>query len=134
MSLIPAPTGSTILDAGKTPAHWVEVMAGRGIEISERTIRERASKLGACYGRGKAMIITPEQIDTILMEGQPCRLKSIAGGMSGGPKAMSNITAIASPNINAAALVHLQRQARGHSAAPKKIGKSVVTLLETKPS
>jgi hypothetical protein len=37
----PAPTGSTILDAGKNLAQWVQIIAGRVIEISERTIRER---------------------------------------------------------------------------------------------
>lgn len=46
MANLPAPTGSTILDAGKTPAEWVQIMAGRGVEISDRTIRDRARELG----------------------------------------------------------------------------------------
>jgi hypothetical protein len=33
---------------------------------SERTLRAKARELGACHVLGKAMIITPEQIDAIL--------------------------------------------------------------------
>lgn len=59
---------SQILGLGKTPAQWVEVMAGLGIDISERTLRERANETGAFYRLGRTMLITPAQIDTILKE------------------------------------------------------------------
>ena len=65
MSARDAADGSQILGLGKTPAQWVEVMAGMGIDISERTLRERANETGAFYRLGRTMLITPAQIDKI---------------------------------------------------------------------
>ncbi len=56
---------SRILEQGKTPAQWVQVMSGMGIDISERTLRERANDSGAFYRLGRTMLITPAQIDKI---------------------------------------------------------------------
>lgn len=56
----------SILARGRSPADWVPIFAEKGVAISERTLRAKARALGACYVIGKAMIITPEQIDTIL--------------------------------------------------------------------
>ena len=63
---------SQILGLGKTPAQWVEVMAEMGIDISERTLRERANETGAFYRLGRTMLITPAQIDTIFERGPSC--------------------------------------------------------------
>ena len=70
---------SQILQLGKTPTQWVEIMAERGIEISERTLRERANDTGAFYRLGRTMLITPAQIDTIFEGGQSCCSKSTKG-------------------------------------------------------
>ena len=61
----PDSIGSTILDTGKTPAEWVEIFEGRGIQISERTLREKANRLGAYCKIGRAMFIIPEHIDLV---------------------------------------------------------------------
>ena len=50
---------SQILGLGKTPAQWVEIMAGMGIDVSERALRERANETGAFYRLGRTMLITP---------------------------------------------------------------------------
>ena len=67
--------GSEILDSGMTPAQWVKALADLEIIITERTLREIANRLEACFKLGNAMIITPQQMDQILMEGQKCRSK-----------------------------------------------------------
>lgn len=43
---------SQILGLGKTLGQWVQVMANMGIDISERTLRERANETGAYYRLG----------------------------------------------------------------------------------
>src|SRR6056297_3226050 len=104
---------SQILGHGKTPAQWVEVMAGLGIEISERTLRERANDTGAFYRLGRTMLITPAQIDTIFEGGQPCRSKSTRGVASTGLRAGSSTTAGQSQAHTGEALRHLQKRAHG---------------------
>jgi len=79
MAEIEKSDSSQILGLGKTPAQWVEIMAEREIEISERTLRERANDTGAFYRLGRTMLITPAQIDTIFERGPSCRQKSISG-------------------------------------------------------
>lgn len=128
----PSHIGSTVLDTGKTPGQWVDLLAERGIAISERTLRQKANRTGACYKLGGAMILTPEHIDTIFMEGQPCRLKTIAGGMSGGSKAASNTTEPRSPVTTVAALAHLTKLARGNGSSQKPTASGVVTSLARK--
>ena len=121
--------GSTVLDTGRTPEEWVALLAERGIVMSARTLREKANSLGARCKVGRVMLITPEHIDNIMMEGQKCRLRFIAGGKSGGSVVTLNTTAPASPTTTAAALAHLQRQAQGNGLRSKRSGKSVVTSL-----
>ena len=65
MTEIEEPEVSQILGLGKTPTQWVEVMMGMGIDVSERTLRERANATGAFYRLGRTMLITPAQIDAI---------------------------------------------------------------------
>jgi len=113
MSSQVAADGSQILELGKTPAQWVEVMSGLGIDISERTLRERANDTGAFYRLGRTMLITPAQIDTIFEGGQSCRSKSTRGAEFTGRKVGSSTTAGASQAHTGEALRHLQKQAHG---------------------
>ena len=78
--VVGAATGVMVLDEGRPPQYWVEQLAARGIPVSERTIREWANNLGACYRVGRAMIITTAQMNAILKsrEGRPSRSIGIA--------------------------------------------------------
>ena len=113
MAEIDKTDSSQILGLGKTPAQWVEIMAERGIEISERTLRERANETGAFYRLGRTMLITPAQIDTIFEGGQSCRSKSTRGIGFTGRRAGSSTTAGVSQAHTGEALRHLQKQAHG---------------------
>lgn len=104
---------SQILGLGKTPGQWVEVMANMGIDISERTLRERANETGAYYRLGRTMLITPAQIDAIFEGGQSCRSRSTRGEAFIGSRAGSNTMAGQSQAHTGEALRHLQKQARG---------------------
>lgn len=104
---------SQILGLGKKPSEWVELMADMGIDISERTLRERANETGAFYRLGRTMLITPTQIDKIFEGGQACRSKSTRGVASSGLKAGSSTTAGQSQAHTGEALRHLQKRAHG---------------------
>ena len=54
-----------IVDQSKTPSEWVEHFAGRGLQISERSLRASARKHGMCLTLGREMLISPEQMDAI---------------------------------------------------------------------
>jgi hypothetical protein len=112
MAEIDKTDSSQILGLGKTPAQWVEIMAEREIEISERTLRERANDTGAFYRLGRTMLITPAQIDTIFEGGQACRSRSLRGGASTTSTARSNTTVAQSPVHTDTALNRLQEQAQ----------------------
>lgn len=124
--------GSHILDTGKSPEEWADILAARGITISPRTLREKANALGACHKLGRAMIITPDQMDLILQGGTPCRSKSMPVVLPGGFGAGSNSTESRSPATTAAALAHLKKQAQGTGAGRKKSGRSGVISLATR--
>ena len=104
---------SKILELGKTPAQWVQIMADLGIEISERTLRERANETGAFYRVGRTMLITPAQLDIIFEGGQSCRSKSTRGGAIITPTARLNTTVDRSHVHTETALDRLQKQAHG---------------------
>jgi hypothetical protein len=116
--------GSQILDSGRSPADWLDVFAAKGLPISERTLRAKARKLGACHVIGKAMIITPGQIDRIL-EDSLCPSNPIQEAQHGGREARSNITGDPSPATSAKALAHLQRMARKTGSRTGKRGNVV---------
>jgi len=59
---------SDILQHAITPARAVELLGERGIKVSERTLRERARKIGACRILGRTMLLLPEDIDRIFAE------------------------------------------------------------------
>jgi hypothetical protein len=63
--------GVTILDEAISPAAAVAKLQSAGIQISERTLRERARQLGACRVLGKAMFLLPSDIDTIINAAKP---------------------------------------------------------------
>ena len=113
MTELEEPEVSQILGLGKTPTQWVEVMMGMGIDVSERTLRERANATGAYYRLGRTMLITPAQIDTIFERGPSCHSKSTNVGIISGQRVGSNTTAGQLPVHTGAALRHLQKQAHG---------------------
>lgn len=113
MAEIDKTDSSQILGLGKTPAQWVEIMAEREIEISERTLRERANDTGAFYRLGRTMLITPAQIDTIFERGPSCRPKSTSGADTTMSTGRSNTTVDRSHANTATALGRLQKQAHG---------------------
>ena len=113
MAEIETTESSQILTIGKTPAQWVEIMATHGIEVSERTLREKANETGAFFRLGRTMLITPAQIDTIFEEGQACRSKSTSVAPSSGSRAGSNTMADRSPVHTAKARERLLKLARG---------------------
>ena len=106
------PTGSKILDTGMTPAEWVMRLCERGLEISERSLREKANRIGAFYRLGNSMIITPAHLDEILMEGQKCRSNHISEAVSGGSRVVSKSTAAPSPVHTEKARARLMKLAR----------------------
>lgn len=121
-------TGCATLDAGNTPAQWVDILQSRNITVSERTLRERANRLRACHRIGRAMIITADQMETILKDSQPCPSSHTHADQDGGPAGVSNITARRSANTTGAALEHLHKQARKTGAPQKRSGGSVTSL------
>lgn len=75
---------SQILKLGKKPDQWVKIMAEQEIEISERTLRDRANETGAYHRVGRTMLITPAQIDIIFGRSFSCRSNSTNGAKSSG--------------------------------------------------
>jgi hypothetical protein len=118
--------GSFVLDNGKTPAQWIELLAERGLRVSERTLRTKARQLAACHVLGGAMLITPQQIDRIL-EDAACRLPRTNETAHGGRAGRSNTTASRSPATSGKALAHLQKLARGSGSPIARRGKSAGT-------
>ena len=113
MSKFDGSIGSKILDEGMTPAQWIVVLAAKDIIISERTLREKAREKGAYYCLARTMLITPQQMDIIYEEGQPCHLKSISEAITSGPKDRSITTVGRSPAHTGEALRHLQKRVHG---------------------
>ncbi|MCV9997297.1 hypothetical protein OE766_03470 [Pararhizobium sp. YC-54] len=59
------------LSEATTPKAIVARLNAVGIEISERTLRERARQLGACRIIGKSMFLMPSDIEAILEASKP---------------------------------------------------------------
>jgi hypothetical protein len=124
ISFIPAkpPTSNvpTMLDTGKSPLEWVDILADRGIQISERTLREKANKLGARIKLGRNMLITVGHMETILKDDSKCRSNRTSVKANGGPRGVSNTTVNQSLAFNDPVLEHLQKLAHGNGATKKK--------------
>lgn len=59
------------LHGAMTPAAVVKAFADRGVIFSERKLRELARRIGACRIIGKAMFLTPRDIEAILEAAKP---------------------------------------------------------------
>ncbi|KQZ96885.1 hypothetical protein ASD74_06420 [Rhizobium sp. Root564] len=59
------------LTKAMTPSSVVETFRSRGIQISERTLREKARRIGAFREIGKAMFFMPEDIEALLDSAKP---------------------------------------------------------------
>ena len=126
-------TGSVFLDSGKTPDEWAEKMQARGYKITARTIREKANELNARGKLGDVYLITPEQIDIILMGVLPCHLKSANEATNGSSTVASNTTASPSQATTITeALDHLRKQERSNGVRPKRLTRSGVISLAKK--
>lgn len=58
---------SKIFDLGRTPEEWSEKMRARGVDLSPRTLRSKAREHGQYFALGRTMLITPDQMDEILL-------------------------------------------------------------------
>lgn len=79
---------AAILDRVISPAEAVEILFTRGVKVSERTLREKARRIGAYREVGQAMFFLPEDLEKI-MEPQPCSrpkgARKARTGYSAGP-------------------------------------------------
>ena len=123
-------TGSKFLDYGKTPSEWAGYLRERGIEVAERTLKEKANALGLGGRIAGVMLLTGEELDVMLTEGRICRSKYTSEGKSGGSKGVLSTTDSQSPATTAAVLDHLQDKAQLNGRQRKRTGKDVVTCLE----
>ena len=119
-----------VLAEGKTPSQWVVELARSGVEISERTLRERARALGACRVLGNAMILLPEHIDQIFEEPE-CRSKSTLEATSGGLKD-DLLIAVSTSERALARLTKLSRKPQSGVSKPRR--GNVVSLEPTRQS
>jgi hypothetical protein len=113
-----------IMTEGKTPEQWKVSLADLGIEISERTLRERARALGACKMLGKAMILLPEHIDAIFEE-PSCLSNSTPAKASIG--SVDELLILASTSEEA--LEHLTRTSQRRKSGPSKPRRGNVVSL-----
>lgn len=58
---------SKIFDLGRTPEEWSARLRPRGVELSPRTLRSKAREHGQYFAIGRAIFITPDQMDEILL-------------------------------------------------------------------
>lgn len=72
----------TLFDSAISPSSAVAKLQSAGIQISERTLRERARRIGAFREIGKAMFFMPEDIEKIITaaapENKPCQISKSA--------------------------------------------------------
>lgn len=55
-----------LVDIGKTPEQWSELLCSRGIHLTPRTLRAKAREYGQYYSMGRVMILTPDHLETML--------------------------------------------------------------------
>ncbi|GGA98383.1 hypothetical protein GCM10011324_05770 [Allosediminivita pacifica] len=55
-----------IVEGGRTPEGWCQLMAEQGIHLSARTLRQKARQYGAFYAMGQAMFLLPSHVEVIL--------------------------------------------------------------------
>ncbi|WP_233901938.1 hypothetical protein [Paracoccus denitrificans] len=64
-----------IFDLGHTPEEWSAKLRPRGVELSPRTLRSKARAHGQYFAIGRAIFITPDQMNEILLR----EVKQFAG-------------------------------------------------------
>ena len=114
-----------IMTDGKTPTQWVDELRSRGVEVSERALRERARRLGACKVLGNAMVLLPEHIDQIF-EDPSCL--SNATPEKGSTGSVDELLMMASTSEEA--LEHLTRTSLRRKSEPSKRRRGNVVSLE----
>ncbi|MBB3987981.1 hypothetical protein GGQ68_004335 [Sagittula marina] len=62
---------SELLMEGKTPENWAKQLLEHGVRVSPRLIRTKARETGNYYQLGNLMLLSPEQIEALLMAGRP---------------------------------------------------------------
>jgi len=58
---------SELLAQGQTPEEWSESLLEHGVHVSPRLIRSRAHKTGQFYKIGRLMLLTPAQLEALIM-------------------------------------------------------------------
>jgi hypothetical protein len=114
-----------ILETGKTPGQWVQTFSEFGIEISERSLKERARQIGAFCSLGKALLLKPEHIDRIFEE-TTCRSNSISVAENGGSEAAP----MALTATSTEALEHLTRRSQKQSSGKLRGKRNNVRSLD----
>lgn len=56
----------SIIDRAISPAAAVDMLGIKGVQISERTLKERAKEIGAYRQIGRAIFFTPEDLERIM--------------------------------------------------------------------
>lgn len=116
---------------GQTPEQVVAAFRARGIEVSERTLRQRARKLGACRILGKTMILLPEHVDLIIAEPDKWLSKSTSEATSIGGAATLAMLATTDEEV----LEHLTRISRTpKSGLSKRRPGNVLSLAQMRRS
>lgn len=59
---------SDFLQQGRTPRQWAEFLDGRGIPISERTIRDRARREGIGHKIGRVRVLTADDMRAMFVK------------------------------------------------------------------
>ena len=104
----PPDDATSIVETAKSPEEWSKTFAVRGIEISPRTLRAKARQFGQFVSFGRAMLLLPEHINQIFLEGT-CHLNSTNAAKPTISKgASTNYQAV---NTTDKALEKLRRQA-----------------------
>lgn len=58
---------SELLTQGQTPEAWSAKLREHGVHVSPRLIRSKAHKTGQFYKIGRLMLLTPAQMETLIM-------------------------------------------------------------------
>jgi hypothetical protein len=62
---------SELLQEGKTPENWAMHLREHGVKVSPRLIRTKARATGNYYQLGNLMLLSPIQIEALLMLERP---------------------------------------------------------------
>lgn len=58
---------SDLLSEGQTPEAWSQTLMQHGVHVSPRLIRAKAHKTGQFYKIGRLMLLTPLQIESLIV-------------------------------------------------------------------